>query len=468
MSLTLTDLASETPSVEATAFIQRITEKENRDTYHDLSFAICTHFSEHLSSAAKTPPLLSLLIETLTKRGATWSSANILSSTWTSYFLPTLALFGLAEGETEGIVISPTGMMHTRDPKSKKSDCGKEVNEKWLSQFHRGGNVHQLYRFSHPKLCSTCFSTYDNRIYRGSDLSLAKKRYAKEWKGAKDLLYKILAKEITKGALGKKSKDHFAITEASFSLAVEISESTNHLYTKKRDIAAQLFSNKYMTQALREEFASYNKNVLASLKSFLAGRIASEILAAPRGHVAHFLLTPYGAPSRMPSLVSFAFQAYGDLDLVPLPSESELAELLSLEKSSGFGGTGQTDFLENIVIPKLLVTCWLDKMLPLVVAAYPEAPQGLAPTLQITYRMMPGRKAPHLNGTRALDVPSLYAALDKKRQQLEMPWESVAVEMCLAVEKITDLEKGIKPDVDSFLTMRQWAGHGQFERIVKG
>lgn len=462
--MTLEEIVAVQPSAEAEALVESFCKQ--RDAYHDLSLALLAHFAGQLG-AGQEPPLLTRLLDAYSRSrvasiGYHAVSSGSLNALWSSFFLPALAALGLLQGETAAIVISPTGMLHARDGKAAKTDCGKDVTDKWLAQFHRGGNVHDLYRFHHPKICSTCFSSYDTRkIYRGAEISDSNEDYAQERNICKEH-YRQAFRAALQGELGKRIVKEFPFSEAKFAQAVAVSAAVSSPWQIQRELTQKVFANRNMRAHLRDLFLAYEAEANAAARSLLAQELAKRALAAPRGQVILFLLTPYGKQSKMPSFVDFALQAYGSLDLVELPEESELAEILATEKIGQHHGGGVGDLAENVIISKLLAGAWQKTVLPLVQSAYPES-QSLPLTLQIAYRMLASRTPKHTNGTHRLDLEALYQALDGKRVQYAMPWESVAAELCLPVERLTGLADGVQPDIDSYLTMQAWLGVRHFE-----
>lgn len=57
-----------------------------------------------------------------------------------------------------------------------------------------------------------------------------------------------------------------------------------------------------------------------------------------------------------------------------------------------------------------------------------------------------------------VDVDSLYAALDAKRQAMGSSWRGVAQELEIAPSTFTRMAQGRRPDIDTFATLVRWLG----------
>lgn len=57
-----------------------------------------------------------------------------------------------------------------------------------------------------------------------------------------------------------------------------------------------------------------------------------------------------------------------------------------------------------------------------------------------------------------VDVASLYAALDHKRQSAKMSWRGLAQEIGIAPSTFTRMSQGRRPDVDTFAGLLRWLG----------
>jgi hypothetical protein len=62
-----------------------------------------------------------------------------------------------------------------------------------------------------------------------------------------------------------------------------------------------------------------------------------------------------------------------------------------------------------------------------------------------------------------VDVEALYAALDRKRQNLKLSWRTMATELEITPSTFTRMAQGLKPDVDTFATLIRWLGMSQEE-----
>jgi transcriptional regulator with XRE-family HTH domain len=60
-----------------------------------------------------------------------------------------------------------------------------------------------------------------------------------------------------------------------------------------------------------------------------------------------------------------------------------------------------------------------------------------------------------------LDVPTLYAYLDAKRQRNGLSWRAVARETGLASSTLTRIGHGDAPDAHALLTLITWLGLGR-------
>jgi transcriptional regulator with XRE-family HTH domain len=57
-----------------------------------------------------------------------------------------------------------------------------------------------------------------------------------------------------------------------------------------------------------------------------------------------------------------------------------------------------------------------------------------------------------------VDVPSLFAAVDAKRQQDQLSWREIATQLRISPSTFTRLAQGRRPDVDTFATLLAWLG----------
>jgi|SRR5579872_5532253 len=65
-----------------------------------------------------------------------------------------------------------------------------------------------------------------------------------------------------------------------------------------------------------------------------------------------------------------------------------------------------------------------------------------------------------------VDVDALYAALDRKRQNLKLSWRALASKLEITPSTFTRMAQGLKPDVDTFATLIRWLGMSQEEFLV--
>ena len=57
-----------------------------------------------------------------------------------------------------------------------------------------------------------------------------------------------------------------------------------------------------------------------------------------------------------------------------------------------------------------------------------------------------------------LDVQTLYAAVDQRRQSLKMSWRQAAVAAGISPSTLTRLGQGKRPDVSGFASLIKWLG----------
>lgn len=65
-----------------------------------------------------------------------------------------------------------------------------------------------------------------------------------------------------------------------------------------------------------------------------------------------------------------------------------------------------------------------------------------------------------------VDVEALYAALDRKRQNLKLSWRTLASKLEITPSTFTRMAQGLKPDVDTFATLIRWLGMSQEEFLL--
>jgi transcriptional regulator with XRE-family HTH domain len=57
-----------------------------------------------------------------------------------------------------------------------------------------------------------------------------------------------------------------------------------------------------------------------------------------------------------------------------------------------------------------------------------------------------------------VDVDSLYAALDAKREAQRLSWRDLASQLDISPSTFTRMSQGRRPDVDAFATLLRWLG----------
>ena len=65
-----------------------------------------------------------------------------------------------------------------------------------------------------------------------------------------------------------------------------------------------------------------------------------------------------------------------------------------------------------------------------------------------------------------VDVEALYAALDRKRQNLQLSWRALASKLEITPSTFTRMAQGLKPDVDTFATLIRWLGMSQEDFLL--
>jgi transcriptional regulator with XRE-family HTH domain len=65
-----------------------------------------------------------------------------------------------------------------------------------------------------------------------------------------------------------------------------------------------------------------------------------------------------------------------------------------------------------------------------------------------------------------VDVETLYAALDRKRQKLKLSWRALASTLEITPSTFTRMAQGLKPDVDTFATLIRWLGRSQEDFLL--
>ena len=65
-----------------------------------------------------------------------------------------------------------------------------------------------------------------------------------------------------------------------------------------------------------------------------------------------------------------------------------------------------------------------------------------------------------------VDVEALYAALDRKRQNLKLSWRGLAAKLEITPSTFTRMAQGLKPDADTFATLIRWLGRSQEEFLL--
>jgi DNA-binding MurR/RpiR family transcriptional regulator len=65
-----------------------------------------------------------------------------------------------------------------------------------------------------------------------------------------------------------------------------------------------------------------------------------------------------------------------------------------------------------------------------------------------------------------VDVEALYAALDRRRQNDQLSWRTLASKLEITPSTFTRMAQGLKPDVDTFATLIRWLGMSQEEFLL--
>jgi transcriptional regulator with XRE-family HTH domain len=60
-----------------------------------------------------------------------------------------------------------------------------------------------------------------------------------------------------------------------------------------------------------------------------------------------------------------------------------------------------------------------------------------------------------------VDIETLYAALNRKRQTKKLTWRALATLLEITPSTFTRMAQGLKPDVDTFATLVRWLGMSQ-------
>jgi transcriptional regulator with XRE-family HTH domain len=55
-----------------------------------------------------------------------------------------------------------------------------------------------------------------------------------------------------------------------------------------------------------------------------------------------------------------------------------------------------------------------------------------------------------------VDVPALYAALNRKRRLHDLSWRELAAKLDISPSTFTRMAQGARPDVDTFATLLRW------------
>lgn len=370
-------------------------------------------------------------------------------------FLRMVTRFDLIEGATNRVVVSPSGMLHKRESNYPSTACGKPVGKNWLQQFARGADLKRRYRYGH-ETCSGCFADYDENsvsAYNG-EIAQAYSDYAEQIEQAKELARNELIAFLHSAEAAKLLQGKLPLTDAILTGAEKLRKRASTIsYWQMRQEVAKLFPsgkdgshhNLPAEQAADRFLSAYATRVEGQLCQHYSADLARQLLARGPEHFAHVIFDC----RRNLELAEEAIAAYGFLATLPLPSEEELAAMIALRSLDA------SSIVEQAMLPKLLVTTWLDGLLPRLRERYPED-KRLDPSLKKAYRLMPNRKPRHTNGTRYLDSGEFVTALRKHLTAEQMSSEHLAAEVNLAEDEINQILAGGQPSLTAYLTLNDW------------
>lgn len=427
-----------------------------------LLLALAAHSAEKLGNDFPVLDRIEdLLVRVLLMSGFTSYGYSRETGVWNSFYLTNAALFGLLNDETPRIVVSKSGMLHSRFNDDSHTDCSKPISGTWLPQFHRGGNIHSLYLFG-MKCCSHCMN---GALVFPREEALSKEQFASGWQTGEDAA-RLSIRAALNGEFGEWLRTTFPVTDASLAKLPEILFSNGSPLNKKSKVMTEVLCG-IGDWSVRSMVSAESLKLLPPVRAAYAADLAERILAAERRAVMTYLLTPSKGERSMPNLVGAAEMGYGELANVELPKADVLSELLT----HGVGGSHPRhprEQIETVVIPNLLVSTWLETMMPHVRELWPENGGRLHATILTAYRQMPGRAPKHTLGTHLFDLDGFVSALDHRRKNYGMSWESVAAETNLAIERIQEILDGAKPNIDTFMTLSNWLqSHQAYAKTVK-
>jgi hypothetical protein len=446
MAVTLKQILSTSPSEAALERMRPLTQFDS-DLFYPLSLALLAQNVEEIDSLpaikAIEDSLVSLLIE-----GRGLSQRTRL---WNDWFLTFITGFRMFSGSTEATVVAPSGMLHRRNPKEMKTDCGKQMNEKWLLQFARGAEVDPTYQFG-QKPCKTCFKPYSRPASAyARDIEASFADFPDLYAQADSVIRTYLRESLKKHGDNLRKID-FKQNTIEKALATQALYGY-HSYITRNEIRNLVGADRYSDASLF--FQRFIPRAESRLRRVLASELVKRLAQLPVETSREWFFR-FG---RNQEVVKIAEKAYGSLEAIPLPEGEELAELISSDSNISVA-------FEKSIIPTLLTGLWLDKVMPLVREAYPES-KNLPKPILTAYRMLPNRKPRHTRGTRCFAREAFQKALAAKMEEEGLDVANLAAEQYLAPETIQAVLDGQEPDFTTFFTLYAFM-HGYHHNYAVG
>lgn len=446
MALTQIKLLAATPADEALAAAEPLADFDrNHDLLHPVSLGLLAQNLDKIDAS----PVLQRIEARLVEKVICGEAPGQRSSLWDGWFLAFITVFRMFSGSTEATVVAPSGMLHRRHVTHMSTDCGKEMNEKWLLQFARGAEIDDDFKFGH-KACKTCFRYGGNQSAYQRDRAVSYNDFPELYAKASDLLRAYLRESLAKYGQELQKIPFKTNTVAS---CIEAKAKWGlYSYMSREQVKQALGGDR--TLAASGFFNSFIPRAEKRLRYLIACELTERLQSVPadEGRAWLFRLC------RQTEILKLAEQHYGSTEAIPMPEGEELAKLLAADSSI-------SNAFETTILPTLLTTLWLDTVMPLVRERYPEG-RNLPKPILAAYRLMPNRKPRHTNGTSRFNQTAFTNSLRNKMKSEGLDVTNLAAESYLDPQVIEAVLAGEEPDFTTFFTLHEFIhghshGYGQ-------
>jgi hypothetical protein len=433
----LDDFLSPSPSAKALLLSKALTAYRSDSYLEEVRLSLAGHaVAKSATNAPAASPLFDHLAHNIIQGRNDYSTNR-----WSYFFLRILARMNHFVGESEAIVVSPTGMLHTRslDIKLKNSTkCGKTINEKWLGQFYRGATVAKVNHFGHTS-CSHCFSYWSGNGY-DEEPERSYEDYASIYTRAVGLAREAIIQNLA-GKRGAAYAKYVPINDKVLNKTLSLSKKIDGPYTYWWHLSNEIGA------LLPEEAAERGGTILESLAKRVEARVTPYL--ASELSLVFSSFDPMRATnilfSENKELGEVASQAFAGSWNIPLPSPERFASLIS-SSDDGINGC----------LPSLIANEWREEIMPLIQKRWPYHRSHTPAYLQKAYRMLPDRKPLHTKGSARLNHKRFQTLIKNQLRAEQMTPANLAAELNLDQVELERVISGEEPSMTYFFSIAEW------------